>query len=147
MCSADLTTAFAKAKPNSKNGQVVFETHCAVCHQVGGKGALLGPQLDGIGSRGVARLCEDILDPNRNVDAHFYLTTFKLKDGTTSAGFVRGESGAVTVMVDPAGAEHRLQKSAIAGKTTMPLSLMPPSFDKVLTEAEFNDLLGWLLQQ
>lgn len=141
------TTVFAKAKPNSKNGQVVFETHCAVCHQVGGKGALLGPQLDGIGSRGVARLCEDILDPNRNVDAHFYLTTFKLKDGTTSAGFVRGESGAVTVLVDPAGAEHRLQKSAIAGKTTMPLSLMPPSFDKVLSEAEFNDLLGWLLQQ
>jgi hypothetical protein len=53
----------------------------------------------------------------------------------------------VTVLVDPAGAEHRLQKSAIAGKTTMPLSLMPPSFDKVLSEAEFNDLLGWLLQQ
>ena len=33
-----------------------------------GKGAKVGPQLDGIGTRGLDRLMEDILDPNRNVD-------------------------------------------------------------------------------
>ena len=112
-----------------------------------GEGALLGPQLDGIGARGPARLCEDILDPNRNVDAHFYLTTLTLKDGTGTAGFIRGQSGAVLLLVDPAGKEHRLQKDAIESRETIPRSLMPPTFEHLLKEAEFNDLLGWLLSQ
>ncbi|NIP93377.1 MAG: c-type cytochrome, partial [Akkermansiaceae bacterium] len=94
---------FAKAKPSTTRGHTVFQTHCAACHQVAGQGGFLGPQLDGIGKRGVSRLCEDILDPNRNVDAHFYLTTLKLVDGTNTAGFIRGESGAVLDLVDAAG--------------------------------------------
>lgn len=142
---ATRVASFATAKPDAANGEALFAIHCAACHQVGGKGALLGPQLDGIGARGVARLAEDILDPNRNVDAHFYLTALKLKDGSSSAGFVRGESGEVLLLIDAAGMEHRVQKSEIASQQTTPFSLMPAAFDKTLKEAEFQDLLAWLL--
>lgn len=141
------TAAFAKASPNPKNGPRLFETHCGRCHQLAGKGALLGPQLDGIGSRGVARLSEDILAPNRNVDAHFYLTTFTMKDGSTQAGFLRGENGAILEIIDAAGSTHRLTKSAIKEQKTTPVSLMPAGFEKILSEAEYNDLLAWLLEQ
>ena len=110
-----------------------------------GEGALLGPQLDGIGARGPARLGEDILDPNRNVDAHFYLTTLELRDGTSATGFIRGQSGAVLLLMDAKGQEHRLQKELIASRKTIPHSLMPPTFGNLLKEAEFHDLLGWLL--
>ncbi len=93
------------------------------------------------------RLCQDILDPNRNVDFHFHITTLTLKDQSQITGFVRGESGAVILLIDAAGKEHRLQKSAIASKNSPPLSFMPPGFEKALAESEFNDLLSWLLQQ
>ena len=139
--------AFAGAKPEAVLGAALFAKHCASCHQISGKGALLGPQLDGIGARGVERLCQDILDPNRNVDSHFHITTLLLKDKSLITGFVRGESGAVILLIDAAGKEHRLQKSTIASKKSLPLSFMPPVFEKVLTESEFNDLLSWLLQQ
>ncbi len=137
--------SFDKAQPRMERGKVIFKIHCASCHQVAGEGALLGPQLDGIGARGPARLCEDILDPNRNVDAHFYLTTLDLEDGTTTAGFVRGESGEVLLLVDPTGREHRVPKRLITKSQTLPRSLMPSTFGHLLQEDEFNDLLGWLL--
>ena len=142
---AQRTASFAKANPDLDRGKALFRTHCASCHQVAGEGALLGPQLDGIGTRGPTRLGEDILDPNRNVDAHFYLTTLELRDGTSATGFIRGQSGAVLLLMDAKGQEHRLQKELIAGRKTIPHSLMPPTFGNLLKEAEFHDLLGWLL--
>src|SRR5262249_54137899 len=59
---------FASAQATTERGRLVFEKACGVCHQLDGKGAVVGPQLDGIGNRGLERLIEDVLDPNRNVD-------------------------------------------------------------------------------
>ena len=92
-------------------------------------------------------MTEDILDPNRNVDAHFFLTTLTLKNGTSTAGFVRGESGEVFLLVDATGKEYRIEKSTITASDTLDRSLMPSSFEHLLKEDEFHDLLGWLLSK
>lgn len=139
--------SFERAQTQMEKGKAVFKTHCASCHQVAGEGALLGPQLDGIGARGAARLCEDILDPNRNVDAHFFLTTLTLKNGTSTTGFVRGKSGEIILLVDAEGREYRIEKSSIATSHTLDYSLMPSTFERLLGEDEFHDLLGWLLNE
>lgn len=139
------TTSFAKARPDLAKGRQIFQTNCAVCHRVGGEGGLIGPQLDGIGTRGVARLCEDILDPNRNVDAHFHVHTFKLKDGTVLSGFLKAEAGQVNILADAAGKEHRLNKKDIEKSEVTPMSLMPPVFGQTMDEESFHHLLGYLL--
>jgi len=139
------TTSFAKAKPDNAKGRQIFQTNCAVCHRIGGEGGLIGPQLDGIGTRGVARLCEDILDPNRNVDAHFHVHTFKLKDGAVFSGFLKAEAGQVNILVDAVGKEHRVTKKDIEKSEVTPMSLMPPVFGQTIDEASFHDLLGYLL--
>lgn len=72
--------AYALADAKAAEGQRILEVNCGVCHQFDGKGGLVGPQLTGIGNRGVERLCEDILDPNRNVDHAFATTTLTLKE-------------------------------------------------------------------
>ena len=51
-----------------EKGHEVFTKTCAICHQIGGQGAVIGPQLDGVGARGLDRILEDVIDPNRNVD-------------------------------------------------------------------------------
>jgi putative heme-binding domain-containing protein len=119
--------------------------NCAACHQIAGEGGLTGPQLDGIGTRGVARLCEDILDPNRNVDAHFHLHVLTRKDGTTLSGFLKAEVGQVLILADAVGTETRVPKADITHDTVLPQSLMPPTFGQTLSESDFTDLLGWLL--
>ncbi len=141
------TTAFAADKPNAAAGAQVFQTHCAACHQIGGQGGLLGPQLDGIGTRGAARLCEDILDPNRNVDAHFHLHLLTLKDGSTLSGFLKAEAGQVLVLADATGRETRVAKTDLAKDEVQPVSLMPPVFAQTIPEADFLALLAWLLER
>lgn len=141
------STAFAKAAPDKARGAQIFQTHCAACHQTGGQGGLIGPQLDGIGTRGVERLCEDILDPNRNVDAHFHLHILTLQDGSTLSGFMKAEAGQVLILADAAGREQRVSKSTVVKDDVQPLSLMPPVFGQTLPEKDFTDLLGWLLER
>ncbi|MBL9184188.1 MAG: c-type cytochrome [Verrucomicrobiaceae bacterium] len=137
--------AYAKAKPDLEVGANVFKMNCAACHQIQGEGGLIGPQLDGIGTRGPERLCEDILDPNRNVDAHFHLHTFTLKDGTVTSGFLKAELGEIKILADATGKEHRLSKKDITKSEVTPMSLMPPTFGQTMDEATFSDLLGYLL--
>lgn len=139
--------AFKEAKPDIARGPQIFTTNCSACHQVGGQGGLIGPQLDGIGNRGAERLCEDILDPNRNVDAHFHIHTLQFKDGTVMSGFVKGEAGQVIIMADAAGQEHRVSRSDLTKDETTPMSLMPPVFGQTISEKDFLDLLGWLLKR
>src|SRR5262249_7267621 len=64
---AERWAAFNPAKVSAAKGAEVFKQYCIVCHTLEGQGALIAPQLDGIGGRGVERLMEDVLDPNRNV--------------------------------------------------------------------------------
>ena len=144
---ATRSAAYAKAKPDIAAGKTVFTTNCAVCHQIRGVGGLIGPQLDGIGARGAERLSEDILDPNRNVDAHFHLHTLTLKDGSTLSGFLKGEAGQVLILADAAGQEHRVSKNDLAKDDTMPMSLMPPVFGQTVDEKSFINLLGYLMNE
>jgi mono/diheme cytochrome c family protein len=54
---------FKAITASAARGLAAFEKNCAACHQIDGKGAVIGPQLDGIGTRGAERIMEDILDP------------------------------------------------------------------------------------
>jgi putative heme-binding domain-containing protein len=139
--------AFAKAAPNLERGLAVFTKHCAGCHQVAGKGALVGPQLDGIGSRGLDRLLEDTLDPNRNVDVAFRTTTIRTKDGQVLTGLVRREEGPQLVLADAQGKEFTVARSEMDAQQKTALSLMPANVAEVVTADEFTDLLGYLLAQ
>ncbi len=142
---ADIIRDRAKLPPgDAGKGKAVFAQHCANCHQLGGDGAKVGPQLDGIGARGVERLCEDILDPSRNVDEAFRTRVVTLTDGRVVSGLFLRDDGAVTVLADAQGKEVRLPKADIEGSKVSPLSPMPATFD-ALPPDDFRHLLAFLL--
>jgi putative heme-binding domain-containing protein len=139
--------SFAKAKPDPTLGKAIFTKNCAICHQIGNEGTKIGPQLEGIGGRGLDRLLEDILDPNRNVDAAFRQTTLLLKDGKTVAGLFLREEGQIVVMADDKGKEVRVPKDDIDEKRSSLLSPMPANLSEALPEKDFHDLMAYLLTQ
>jgi putative heme-binding domain-containing protein len=143
----DRRRAFAQAKTSADRGRAVFEKHCAACHQIAGKGALIGPQLDGIGNRGVDRLLEDVLDPNRNVDVAFRTTTLRLADGRVLSGLIRRDEGQQLVLADAQGKEFNVAKTEIDEQQKTPLSLMPANVGEIVPASEFADLVGYLLNQ
>ena len=137
--------AFSTVKASVDRGRTVFEKACAVCHQLDGKGAVVGPQLDGVGNRGLERIIEDVLDPSRNIDPAFRPSLVTLKDDTSITGLLRREEGEVMVFVDPLGKEVSVSKKEIAERRESQLSLMPSNFGEVLTAGEFYDLMSFLL--
>ena len=138
---------FLTAKKDAALGRQIFEKNCANCHQLAGKGAKVGPQLDGVGVRGLDRLLEDVLDPNRNVDQAFRVTTLELKTGQVVAGLLLKEEGEVLVLADSQGKEVRVPRKNVAEKSVSQLSPMPANLADQVPEADFYNLLAYLLSQ
>ncbi len=136
---------FAKAARSHAIGKQLFAKHCAACHQVGGVGAVVGPQLDGIGNRGLERIAEDLLDPNRNIDAAFHVTVIATNDGRVVSGLFRREEGLANVYAGKDGKEFQVLRGDIDVEQKSRTSIMPDNFSTVLTEQECYELLGYLV--
>ncbi len=137
---------FQKAQADVERGRIVFTQFCAVCHSIGGQGNKIGPELDGIGQRGLERVLEDMLDPNRNIDGAFRTVVIKTKGGQIYAGLGPREEGADLIMADATGKSISIPKDQIESRSDSPLSLMPAIFGDAIPEASFYDLLAFLLK-
>lgn len=138
--------AFLASQPVMEKGQEVYEKQCAICHQLGGEGKKFGPDLDGIGLRGLDRLLEDLLDPNRNVDPAFRSTVVITDAGLTRTGLALHDEGKVLTLVDAEGTELRIGHDEIDQRFTSPLSPMPEVAEKTVSQTDLNHLIKFLLQ-
>jgi putative heme-binding domain-containing protein len=136
---------YGKAKPAPVRGEEIYKKHCSGCHTVAGLGRKIGPELDGVGLRGLDRLLEDVLDPSRNVDQAFRATLLKTKDGRVISGLALREEGEVLVMIEAADKETRVALKEIEQRALSQLSPMPSNVADVMSEAEFYDLAAYLL--
>ncbi len=139
--------AFQTSGGKASEGRRVFQQACAVCHRIGTEGALVGPQLDGIGNRGLDRILEDVLDPNRNVDVAFRAQTVSMKDGESVTGLARREEGELLVLADSTGKEISIPKKNIESRRDSDLSLMPENLGEALSVEDFNHLITYLIGQ
>ena len=126
-------------------GREIFQKTCSACHRVGGEGREYAPNLDGVGNRGLDRLIEDILDPNRNVDVAFRSTTIVTRKGQVYSGLPRPTDGKRVVLIDSQGREISVPLDSVARRTPSRLSPMPANFSETLGEEQFRDMLSYLL--
>jgi len=139
--------AYDPRKASPVEGAGIFTQNCAICHQIGGAGAVIGPQLDGVGSRGLDRIVEDVLDPNRNVDVNFRTQVIVLKDGDVQNGLFRREEGQLLVLADSTGKEISIPKKDIQTRRESDTSLMPGNFGDIIPEKDFENLMAFLLSK
>ncbi len=144
---ADRQHWLTSQKGEFASGAEAFKKHCSACHQIAGQGAIVGPQLDGIGNRGLERLLEDLLDPNRNVDVAFRTTLIQTEDGGTLSGLLRKETEASLLIIDQQGKEILVDKDLVEIRQPSRLSLMPETLVADLPKDEFVNLIEFLLSQ
>lgn len=137
--------ALLKSAGNAMKGAEVFKKRCSQCHQAAGVGAKFAPQLDGIASRGVARMTEDIVAPNRNVDVAFRTTTVLTFDGQVINGIIRSEDKERLVLVDQEGKERIIAAADVDEKVASTSSLMPANLGDQVNNDEWRDLVAFLL--
>jgi putative heme-binding domain-containing protein len=133
-------------RANLAIGVGLFTKHCAACHQLGGLGEVVGPQLDGVGGRGAARLMEDIVMPDRNVDKAFRTTTILTVGGQVLTGLVRSEDDQRLNLVGNDGKPFAIAQEDIELRKAGDRSLMPGNFHDVLQPSELASLVLFLEQ-
>jgi putative heme-binding domain-containing protein len=130
-----------------QNGKELFKKNCQICHQIAGEGKQVGPNLDGIGNRGLDRVLEDVLIPNRNVDVAFRTTTVVTDEGKAYSGLLKELEGNRISIVDSQAKETILQTDIIEERKASANSPMPSNVGETLNEVQLRDLVSFLLLQ
>lgn len=137
-------TAALRGRRDPKRGQAVFEQQCAKCHQVRGKGYVVGPDLSSIIRRSDEMLVSDILDPSNQITAGYNQYTVITEDGRIFTGVLAAESPtSVTLRKEQAADEVILRKDIeVMGASTN--SMMPENLEKEVSPQDVADLIAWL---
>ena len=139
--------AYLRTKPDAKLGAELFVKNCAPCHRISNEGQKVGPELDGVGIRGLDRILEDILDPNRNIGQNYRASVIVLLDGRVLTGLAVRQEGEAVSLVDSDGTEHRIAVSDIDEQNRLNVSPMPTNVTEKLDKVELSHLIRYLLDQ
>lgn len=144
---ADRLKAVSSAQGDVAAGKELFKKNCQACHQIAGEGKQVGPNLDGIANRGLQRMVEDVLAPNRNVDVAFRTTTIVTTEGKALSGLLKELEGGRFLLIDSQAKETTLTSDDIEERKLATSSPMPANFGESLTADQFRDLMSFLKTQ
>ena len=127
---------------DARNGKLVFEKNCMVCHTMNDQGGKVGPELTGIGLRSKTDILLQVLDPNRNVEGTYKQWIVKTKDDVI-AGRIFAESRTNVDILDAAGQLHHVGRDDILVLKATDKGLMPEGLEAI-PERDLADLLEYL---
>ena len=126
-------------------GRVVFEANCAKCHKFDGKGAEVGPPLDGAG-RDIEYILTNVIDPNRVIGAPYFLRTARLTDGTVQQGVLHEEDDKTLTLKQENGVLRKIGRDELEGAVqVVEKSLMPEGLGYNMSAQDFRDLVRYLM--
>ena len=126
------------------HGKLVFEQQCVKCHNFEGRGAEVGPHLDGAG-RDIEYLLINILDPNRVIGQPYFVHLIERKTGTSEVGILAAEDGqSVTLKVENAVLKV-IPKKDIESHTIQEKSMMPEGLAAGMSTQDFRDLIRYVM--
>ncbi|HEX7793755.1 MAG TPA: PQQ-dependent dehydrogenase, methanol/ethanol family [Vicinamibacterales bacterium] len=142
----------AIASRDAAAGEALFfgKGQCSTCHEVNGRGGIIGPDLSAAGSLPPATLRNKILEPARPVPsgrgaaAPPQVVIATTKDGREIRGVRRNEDTFSVQIVDGAGRLQLLDKSTLATYRVETTSLMPSDYRTRLSASELDQIVGYL---
>jgi putative membrane-bound dehydrogenase-like protein len=131
-------------KGDAELGKKIFTKNCAACHQLGGIGQQVGPDLASVPDKSLEGLVTAILDPNRVVEARYvnYLAT--TKTGLTLSGVLFGETTTSITLVAADGKKHELLRRDLEELASTGKSPMPEGLEKEIAPKDMADLIEFL---
>jgi putative membrane-bound dehydrogenase-like protein len=134
----------ALAGGDAKLGKQVFEKNCAVCHEIGGVGTAVGPNLAAMVSRGAESVLFNVLAPNVEADPRFLEYVVLTNDGEVISGVIAGETSTAVTLRGPENKTRTVLRVDIDDIHTTGKSLMPEGFEKLIDKKSMADLLQFL---
>ena len=141
---------YALTQPGDvKRGKKLFleeqRTRCAVCHQVGGQGGKVGPDLSSIGGKfDRPHLIQSLLQPSQQIVEGYRTSNFLTTTGQVVTGILKEESDEFFVVEDADAKRHHLKRSDVEQVAPSQVSLMPDGLAATLSMDEFCDVIAYL---
>ncbi len=143
-----LAGAAALAQNTGSRGEELFfgKAGCADCHEVNGRGGVVGPDLSGAGAIPAEVLRGKILKPGNPVRGRPApgVIVAKLRDGREIQGVRRNEDTFTLQMVDGSGQLHLLEKANLTEVRYENRSLMPADYATRITTDDLQALVTYL---
>ena len=131
-------------------GKALFSSmSCVQCHQIGGEGGTIGPDLSKISDKHAPlALLQEVLAPSKVIEDRYRVHTVFTKDDDIVDGMLLGEDARtlriLTNPLDPKSAVT-VKKAEIDERRISATSPMPTDLLNTLKEAEVFDLLAYVL--
>jgi PQQ-dependent dehydrogenase (methanol/ethanol family) len=143
--------AASTVRGDAPAGEALFfgKAQCSACHEVNGRGGIVGPDLSTAGRMPAATLRKKILDPasplspGRGQSPQVVVAT--TKDGRQIRGVRRNEDTFTVQIVDASGTLHLLDKQTLTAYRVENTSLMPADYASRLSVSELDHLVAYLV--
>ncbi len=128
--------------------KIFFEAEgvrCRNCHQIGGTGTPLGPDLSEIGKQNTpAQLLEAMLEPSRKIDPKYLVYVVETAAGQIHSGLLVEKNADTIVLKDEKNALIRVPAGEVALLAAQQKSLMPDLLLREMTARDVADLTAFL---
>ena len=132
-------------KGDVAKGRDVYQSSCAICHQVKGEGGIhFGPDLGTIQAWPASGIMANILDPNQSISHGFDLWNVVLKNGESLQGIITSESPSAITVRNANGQVNTITREEIASQKALNMSAMPVGLEKDISHQDMADLLAFL---
>jgi putative heme-binding domain-containing protein len=150
--SADREEVVQRFKPATQTsgdrmkGAAIFARACLQCHEMQGRGNVLGPNIYGVASQPKLTLLNSILDPSRLVTPDYLSYTATTTDGETMTGLITAESTSGITMRRPNVPDVTIARGRITSLSAEGKSMMPDGLEQGLSVQDLADLLEFVRQ-
>ncbi|MFO1004448.1 MAG: PVC-type heme-binding CxxCH protein [Planctomycetaceae bacterium] len=125
-------------------GKVLFKKNCAICHQLFGDGAKVGPDLTTANRQDRDFLLVSLVDPSSVIRKEYVSLVVQTTGGRVLTGLPIERTDAAVTLVDSKGEKQIVPTSEIDELHESPVSLMPDNLYRQFTPQQLRDLFAYL---
>jgi putative membrane-bound dehydrogenase-like protein len=129
---------------DAAQGRLIFEKNCSTCHEVGGIGHQVGPNLASMINRGAESVLFNVLAPNAEIDPRFMEYIIATTDGQVISGVVAGETPTAVTIRGPENKVITVLRVDIDDIHSTGKSLMPEGLEKIIDKKSMASLIAFL---
>jgi putative heme-binding domain-containing protein len=118
---------------------------CYKCHQAGGQGGRIGPDLSTVLYRDYSSVLKDIMEPSAAINPDYVASNITLKDGDIQTGIILRQDASHIVLGQVTGQSLEIPREDIADIKASKVSLMPEGLLKGMSAQQRRDLLTFLM--
>ncbi len=150
--SASVADSSGAIAGDAAAGEALFfgKARCADCHQINGRGGIVGPDLSMAGRTAGSSLRRKLLDPaapmaiGRGAPPPPQVIVAKTREGREIRGVRRNEDTFSLQIMDASGTLHFLDKLTLSSYRAENASVMPGDYATRLSSTELTDVLAYL---